>query len=89
LGIIEQLIGARCLCKLEFVGTTCRCNDARAQRFTNLDRRDADAACRAEYEQCLARLDLRALCERVVARAIGYRKPGALFEVEACRQWDR
>ena len=84
--IVHRRVGAMGACEGELVVAAGAGDHARAHQLAELDRREADAAGGAEHRERLAGLEMRAVGERVVARAIGDGEAGRAVEIESgCR----
>src|SRR5205823_8338558 len=78
--VVDRLVGAVLAARAQLFGRGSGGDHTRTQRLGDLDRRHADAACRAEHEHRLARLELPAVAERVIAGAVGHQQRTADIE---------
>ncbi len=76
-GVVDQVVCAGAARDFEFFVGTCRGDDPCAHRLAEFYRRDPDAARGAEHQQRLAGLQVRALFQRVIGRAIRGADAGA------------
>ena len=80
--VVHHLVGAMLTGKRELVVARCAGDHARAHELAELDGSEPHAARGAEHGERLARLQVRAVLERVVAGSVGDGQRGGAIEVE-------
>ena len=76
---IAVVVGAEASCEFAFLGGRCRCDNPRAQKFSELDGRDADAARGAQYQKDFTFAQVSTFAQRIEPRQIVGLKRGAGF----------
>ena len=82
-GVVDAGVGAVLFADLQLVGAGGAGDHLRAHRLADLDRSQADAACRAQHQQRFAGFELAAVAQRVVRRSIGEQKCRRAVEIHA------
>lgn len=88
-GVVDAFIRTVLATHRELLGSGSRRDHPRAEELADLDRREAHAPRRAEYEQRLTRAQVRAINERVPRRRVREQRGGAHLEPHPLRELHR